>query len=159
MYTRDNIKSTERTWQWCTFIVELAEGSMNIAPGCGPINGSYVPFMWTWSVAVSARFTCRLQVDGILFPASLVYFLMESISDVRGLTIKSGNSPPCACRASSGQKPHYGLMTLAYQRFTAVLLLIYGCLSEWRLLLSECVLVSCITTVHLFTRHCLWGSF
>jgi hypothetical protein len=32
-------------------------------------------------------------------------------------------------------------MTLAYQRFTAVLLLIYGNLSEWHLLLSECVLV------------------
>jgi hypothetical protein len=35
-------------------------------------------------------------------------------------------SPPCACRGRSGQKPQYGLMTLAYQRFTAVLLLIYG---------------------------------
>jgi hypothetical protein len=28
-------------------------------------------------------------------------------------------------------------------------------LSEWRLLLSECVLVSCITTMHLLTQHCL----
>jgi hypothetical protein len=28
-------------------------------------------------------------------------------------------------------------------------------LSEWRLLLSECVLMSCITTMHLLTRHCL----
>jgi hypothetical protein len=28
-------------------------------------------------------------------------------------------------------------------------------LSEWRLLLSECVLVSCITTMHLLTRYCL----
>jgi hypothetical protein len=28
---------------------------------------------------------------------------------------KHSNSPPCACRGSSGQKPQYGLMTLAYQ--------------------------------------------
>jgi hypothetical protein len=33
------------------------------------------------------------------------------------------------------------LMTLAYQRFTAMLLLIYGRLSEWCLLLPECVFV------------------
>jgi hypothetical protein len=39
---------------------------------------------------------------------------------------KFANSPPCACSGSSGQKPQYGLMTLAYQRFAAVLLLIYG---------------------------------
>jgi hypothetical protein len=47
---------------------------------------------------------------------------------IRGFTIKFANSPPCACRGSSGQKPQYGLMTLAYQRFTAVLLFIYGSL-------------------------------
>jgi hypothetical protein len=29
-------------------------------------------------------------------------------------------------RGGNGQKPQYGLLTLAYQRFTAVLLLIYG---------------------------------
>jgi hypothetical protein len=33
-------------------------------------------------------------------------------SDIRGLT---KNSPSCACRGSSGQKPQYGLMTLTYQ--------------------------------------------
>jgi hypothetical protein len=48
------------------------------------------------------------------------------VSNVQGLTIMCANSPPCACRGSSGQKPQYGLMTLAYQRFTAMLLLIYG---------------------------------
>jgi len=48
---------------------------------------------------------------------------------VRGRTIKFANSPPCACRGSTGQKPQYGLMTLTHQRFTAVLLLlIYGSL-------------------------------
>jgi hypothetical protein len=82
----------------------------------------------------------------------------------RGLTIKFANSPPCACRDSSGQKPQYDLMTLAYQRFTAVLLLIYGRpFSEWRIFLSESVLPtthgSHITTMHLLTRHCLRGSF
>jgi hypothetical protein len=46
----------------------------------------------------------------------------------------------CACRGSSGQKPRYGLMMLAYQHFTAVLLLIYGSLSKWGLSLSECIL-------------------
>jgi hypothetical protein len=47
---------------------------------------------------------------------------------ILGLTIKFANSPPCPCRGSSEQKPHYGLMTLANQHFTAVLLLIYGSL-------------------------------
>jgi hypothetical protein len=28
--------------------------------------------------------------------------------------MKFANSPPCACRGSSGHKPQYGLMTLAY---------------------------------------------
>jgi len=44
-----------------------------------------------------------------------------------GQTIKFVNSPPRACRGSTGQKPQYGLMTLTYQRFTAALL-IYGSL-------------------------------
>jgi hypothetical protein len=47
---------------------------------------------------------------------------------IRGLTIKLANSPPCAFRVSNEQKPQYGLMTLAYQHFTAVLLLIYSSL-------------------------------
>jgi len=47
---------------------------------------------------------------------------------IRGRTIKFAVSPPCACRGSTGQKPSYGLLTLTYQRFTAVLLLIYGSL-------------------------------
>jgi hypothetical protein len=46
--------------------------------------------------------------------------------ELRGLTKKFTNSPPCSCRGSSGQKHQYGLTTLAYQRSTAVLLLIYG---------------------------------
>jgi len=56
-------------------------------------------------------------------------FFTEScyMKSLRGLTIKFANSPPCACRGSTGQKPLYGLMTLTYQRFTAVLL-IYGSL-------------------------------
>jgi hypothetical protein len=45
-----------------------------------------------------------------------------------GQTIKFANLPPCAYCGSSGQKPQYGLMTLAYQGFTAVLLLSYGSL-------------------------------
>jgi hypothetical protein len=47
---------------------------------------------------------------------------------VRDRTIKFTNSPLCACHGSTGQKLKYGLMTWAYQRFTAVLLLIYGSL-------------------------------
>jgi hypothetical protein len=67
---------------------------------------------------------------------------------IRGLTIKFANSPTCAYRGSSGQKPQYRLMTLAYRRFRAVLLLIYGslflsgvyyCLSVfWCLALRQC---------------------
>jgi hypothetical protein len=65
---------------------------------------------------------------------------------IRGVTIKFANSAPCACRGSSGQKPQYSLMTLAYQRFTAVLLFIYSsrflsgvyyCLSVFRCLASR----------------------
>jgi len=51
-----------------------------------------------------------------------------TINDIRGRTIKFANSPPCACRCSTGKKRKYGLMTLSYQRFTALLLLIYGSL-------------------------------
>jgi hypothetical protein len=47
---------------------------------------------------------------------------------IQGLTIKFANLPLCACHGSSGQKPQYGLMMLAYQCFPAVLLLIYGSL-------------------------------
>jgi hypothetical protein len=42
--------------------------------------------------------------------------------------MKFTNLPLCVCHGSSVQKPQYGLMTLAYQHFTAVLLLIYGSL-------------------------------
>ena len=42
--------------------------------------------------------------------------------ELRGRTIHFVNSPPCACLGSTG------LMTLTNQRFTAVLLLIYGSL-------------------------------
>jgi hypothetical protein len=48
--------------------------------------------------------------------------------DIRGLTIKFANSPPCVYRGSSRQKTQHGLMTLIYQHFTTVLLLIYGSL-------------------------------
>jgi hypothetical protein len=63
-----------------------------------------------------------------------VYYLFKILTNtrmqtnIRRLTIKFANSPPCACHGSNGQKPQYGLMTLAYQRFTAMLLLIYGSL-------------------------------
>jgi hypothetical protein len=60
---------------------------------------------------------------------------------IRDLTIKFANSSRCDCRGSSEYKPQYGLMTLASQCFTAVLLLIYGSLFLWCLLLSEYVLV------------------
>jgi len=53
--------------------------------------------------------------------------LFSETGIIRGWTRKFANSPPCACHGSTGQKPWYGLMTLTYQRFTAVLL-IYGSL-------------------------------
>jgi hypothetical protein len=62
------------------------------------------------------------------------------ISTLQGLTVKFATSPLCACRGSSGQKPQYGLVTLAYQHFTAVLVLICGSLFlSGVLLLSDCV--------------------
>ena len=54
--------------------------------------------------------------------------LSTHLYDIRSMTIKFANLPLCACRGSTGQKPYYSLMTLIYQRFTAVLLLIYGSL-------------------------------
>ena len=62
---------------------------------------------------------------------------------VRGRIIKFANPLPCACFGSTGQNPQYGLMTLIYQRFTAVLLLIYGSffLSDIYVLLYYCLLV------------------
>jgi len=60
---------------------------------------------------------------------------------IRVKTIKFLNSPPCVCRGSTGQKPWYGLMTLTYQRFTAVFCYLWRSLSEWHLLLSACVVV------------------
>jgi hypothetical protein len=53
---------------------------------------------------------------------------MTNFRTMGGLTIKFANSPRCACRGSNGEKPQYGLMTLAYQRFTVMLLLIYDSL-------------------------------
>jgi len=53
---------------------------------------------------------------------------VHTASAIRGWTICFANSPPCVCRGSTGQKPYYGFMTLPYQRFTVVLLLIYGSL-------------------------------
>ena len=69
----------------------------------------------------------RLRVNGA---APLLSHLPSGAAQghIRGRTIKFANSRPCACRGSTGQKPWYGLMTLTYQRFTAVLLLIYGSL-------------------------------
>jgi hypothetical protein len=65
---------------------------------------------------------------------------------------KFANSPQCACRSISGQKPQYDLMTLAYQRFTAVFLLIYGSLFLSGVYYClECVLMACTMTMHLLT--------
>jgi hypothetical protein len=68
---------------------------------------------------------------------------------VRGLTIKFANSPPCACRGSSGQKPQYGLMLLLiYGNF--FLSGVYYCLSVF-----WCAIAS-ISELEL--EHCLWGG-
>jgi hypothetical protein len=57
-----------------------------------------------------------------------VHSRLQNALVIRGLTIKFANSPPRACRGGSEQKPQYGLITMAYQHFTAALLLIYGSL-------------------------------
>jgi hypothetical protein len=84
-----------------------------------------VKIYWT----IRHRILERSNLYGFIWACS---FGMQSLiwapgfdSNIRGLTIKFANSPPCACHGRSGQKPQYGLMALAYQRFTAVLLLIY----------------------------------
>jgi hypothetical protein len=63
------------------------------------------------------------------------------LCSIYGLTVKFANSLPCACRGSSGQKRQYDLMTLAYQHFAAVLLLISRSLFLSGIHYSECSLV------------------
>jgi hypothetical protein len=55
--------------------------------------------------------------------------------------MKSTNSPSCAFHGSSEQEPQYDLMTLAYQHFKTCVVVVdlWQSLSEWCLLLSECV--------------------
>jgi hypothetical protein len=66
----------------------------------------------------------NLRSNIVLLQFVLQDHIASVFNSIRGLTIKFASWPPCACRGSSGQKPQYGLITLAYQRFTAVLLLI-----------------------------------
>jgi hypothetical protein len=76
------------------------------------------------------------------------------------LTIKFANSPPCTCWGSSGQKPQDGLMTLIYQVY--YLEVVKSCVKKLGgndLNFFPTTHVSCIMTMHLLTRHCLWGSF
>jgi hypothetical protein len=70
--------------------------------------------------------------------------------------MKFANSPPCACRSSKRTETSVlfdNVGILAFHSFVVVDLGLS--LFEWRLLFSECVLVFCITTMHLFTGHCL----
>jgi hypothetical protein len=84
-----------------------------------------IPDLWSRSLATTGAQTRPNNISA--FQTSQFNFY-EGEASIRGLTIKFANLPPCGCSGSSGQKPQYGSMTLAYQRFTAVLLLIYGSL-------------------------------
>jgi hypothetical protein len=76
--------------------------------------------------------------------------------NVGGLTIKFANSPPCACRGSSGQKPQYGLMMLAYQvYYLEVLKRLCEKVRRKRPELLPTTHGSFITTMHLLIWHCL----
>jgi hypothetical protein len=82
------------------------------------------------------------------------------LDHIRGLTIKFANSPLCACRGSSGQKPQYGLRTMAHQRFTAVLSLIYGSLFLSGVYYCLSVFWCAVTRMsELELEHCLWERF
>jgi hypothetical protein len=92
------------------------------------------------SVMIAFNTYGRKSVQQTMFPISSQQNLKDTTVSVkshntstklgnkRGWTIKFTNLPPCARRGSIEKKPWYGLMTLTYQRFTAVLLLIYGSL-------------------------------
>jgi hypothetical protein len=72
------------------------------------------------------------------------------------ITIKFANSPPCACRGSSGQNPQDGLMTFTIWKYRK------GCVKKLDGNDPNFLPTthgSCIRTMHLLTRHCLWGSF
>ena len=73
---------------------------------------------------VRRAFAVRL----LSFASKIREWIFVLIDILRGRTIKFANSPPFACRGSTGQKPSSALMTLTYQSFTAVFLLIYGSL-------------------------------
>jgi len=61
---------------------------------------------------------------------------------LRGLTIKFANSPPCACRGSTGQKALVRFDDVDISVFqSCVVVDLWQSISEWRLLLSACVLV------------------
>ena len=83
---------------------------------------------WKMSRGMPAKSSCRARRhdkrDTYGVSTTVKVFFLFTWSE-----IKFANSPPCACRGSTGQKPYSGLMTLTNQRFTAVLLwLIYGSL-------------------------------
>jgi hypothetical protein len=137
-----------------------------------------------WTVAVWVKSSpyvyhfVRVKFSGSLSRATRVMFQSPQVSTVlsngtvsmcfcrcsrcthrylRCLTVKFANAPPCVCRGSGGQN---GSMTLAYQRFTAVLMLIYGSLflsSVYYFLSVSWCAVARIPELEL--EYCLWGSF
>ena len=97
------------------------------------------------------------------FRAFLVTYYKKN---VLGITIKFANSPSGACSGSTGQKSWYSLMTFTYQRFTAVLLLIYGSTEKGCMKMLDGKDPNFFNNswilyqkIHLLTRHCLWGEF
>jgi hypothetical protein len=86
------------------------------------------PLFLTFLVLSAAFARKSAKISLVSSPFMKMTQIGGNASELRGLTIKFANSPPCACRGSYGQKTQYGLMTLAYQHFTDVLLLIYGSL-------------------------------
>jgi hypothetical protein len=72
------------------------------------------------------------------------------------LIIKFANSPPCVCRDIRGIV-HYKLVPTGQTVNQVYYLEVLKRLREK--VKTEMTRTSCITTMHLLTRHCLWGSF
>jgi hypothetical protein len=85
--------------------------------------------------------------------ALIFAFILEAAAGIKTIGTWTSNtrsdnfaiSPQRPFCSSSGQRFQYGLITLAYQRFTTMLLYVvvdlWQFLSKWSLILSECVLL------------------
>ena len=81
-------------------------------------------------------------IDFSVEKVNLHKIMVKVLYCIRGRTIKFANSPPCACRGSTGQKALVWFHDVDISAFHSCIVVdLWQSLSEWHLLLSACVLV------------------